>query len=165
MPKVSAKFDRGHPLRGHLMQVGWVKIVDFPQITSYIWKMVQDTRSLVYNQSFNATIRQHTCTPWSWRPLPWHRGVSLTAISRHQWLLAGRRPLFWPSPACCSWDEASGRHRSSSSCSPCSPVSMLTRSSRRWRQRWAATKLPSVTFTIELWSLFYRYFVGTTWSY
>ena len=28
-PKISAKFDRGHPLRGHQMQVGWVKIVDF----------------------------------------------------------------------------------------------------------------------------------------
>ena len=35
MPKISAKFDRGqrqlhgHPLRGHQMQVGWVKIGDF----------------------------------------------------------------------------------------------------------------------------------------
>jgi len=25
-PKISAKFDRGHPLRGRQMQVGWVKI-------------------------------------------------------------------------------------------------------------------------------------------
>jgi len=25
MPKISLKFDRGHPLRGHQMQVGWVK--------------------------------------------------------------------------------------------------------------------------------------------
>jgi len=25
-PKISAKFDRGHPLRGRRMQVGWVKI-------------------------------------------------------------------------------------------------------------------------------------------
>ena len=32
----SAKFDRGHPLRGRRLQVGWVKIVDFPQITGYI---------------------------------------------------------------------------------------------------------------------------------
>ena len=28
-PKISAKFDRGHPLRGRRMQVGWVKIGDF----------------------------------------------------------------------------------------------------------------------------------------
>ena len=28
-PKISAKFDRGHPLRGCQMQVWWVKIVDF----------------------------------------------------------------------------------------------------------------------------------------
>ena len=28
-PKISAKFDRGHPLRGRQMQVGWVKIGDF----------------------------------------------------------------------------------------------------------------------------------------
>ena len=44
MPKTYVKFDRGHPLRGHQMQVGWVKIIDFPQITSYISKMVQDRR-------------------------------------------------------------------------------------------------------------------------
>jgi len=43
-PKISAKFDRGHPLRGRQMQVGWVKIGDFPQITGYISKMVQDRR-------------------------------------------------------------------------------------------------------------------------
>ena len=35
LPKISAKFDRGHPLRGHRMQVGWVKI-------GYISKTVQD---------------------------------------------------------------------------------------------------------------------------
>ena len=29
MPKISAKFDWGHPLRGRRMQVGWVKIGDF----------------------------------------------------------------------------------------------------------------------------------------
>ena len=28
MPKISAKFDRGHPLRGRRMQVGWVRIGD-----------------------------------------------------------------------------------------------------------------------------------------
>jgi len=42
MPKISAKFDRGHPLRVRQMQVGWVKIGDFPQITGYISKTVQD---------------------------------------------------------------------------------------------------------------------------
>jgi len=29
MPKISAKFDRGHPLRGRRMQVWWVNIGDF----------------------------------------------------------------------------------------------------------------------------------------
>jgi len=29
MPKISAKFYRGHPLRERRMQVGWVKIGDF----------------------------------------------------------------------------------------------------------------------------------------
>ena len=38
----SAKFDRGHPLRGRRMQVGWVKIGDFRQITGYISKTVKD---------------------------------------------------------------------------------------------------------------------------
>jgi len=42
MPKISAKFDRGHRLRGRQMQVGWVKIGDFPQITGCISKTVQD---------------------------------------------------------------------------------------------------------------------------
>ena len=41
-PKISAKFDQGHPLRGRQMQVGWVKIGDFRQITGYISKTVQD---------------------------------------------------------------------------------------------------------------------------
>jgi len=44
MPKISAKFDRGHPLRGRQMQVGWVKIGDFRHITGYISKTVQDRR-------------------------------------------------------------------------------------------------------------------------
>jgi len=43
-PKISAKFDRGHPLRWHQMQVGWVKIGYFPQITGYLSKTVQDKR-------------------------------------------------------------------------------------------------------------------------
>jgi len=41
-PNISAKFDRGHPLLGHQMQVGWVKIGDFRQITGYISKIVKD---------------------------------------------------------------------------------------------------------------------------
>ena len=36
MPKISSKFDRSHPLREYQMQVGWVKIGEFPQITGYI---------------------------------------------------------------------------------------------------------------------------------
>ena len=46
-PKIPAKFDRGHPLRGRQMQVGWVKIGDFRQITGYavcMSKTVQDRR-------------------------------------------------------------------------------------------------------------------------
>ena len=42
MPKISAKFDRGHLLRGRQMQVGWVKIGDFRQITGYISKTLKD---------------------------------------------------------------------------------------------------------------------------
>jgi len=40
--KISAKFDRGDPLRGHQMQAGWVKIGDLRQIAGYISKTVQD---------------------------------------------------------------------------------------------------------------------------
>jgi len=46
LPKISAKFDRGQPLRKHQMQVGWVKIGDFRQITRYISKTVQDRRMI-----------------------------------------------------------------------------------------------------------------------
>ena len=42
MPKISAKFDRGHLLRGRRMQVGWVKIGDFRHISGYISKTVKD---------------------------------------------------------------------------------------------------------------------------
>jgi len=42
MPKISAKFDRGHPLLERRMQVGWVKIGDFRLITGYVSKTVQD---------------------------------------------------------------------------------------------------------------------------
>jgi len=44
-PKISAKFDRGQPLRGRQMQVGLVKIDDCRQkITGYILKTLQDGR-------------------------------------------------------------------------------------------------------------------------
>jgi len=42
MPKISSKFDQGHPLQGRQMKVGWVKIDDFRQITGYISKTVED---------------------------------------------------------------------------------------------------------------------------
>jgi len=48
MPKISAKFYRGHPLRGRRMQVGWVKIGDFWLITGYISKTVQDRHGTRY---------------------------------------------------------------------------------------------------------------------
>ena len=48
MPKISAKFDRGHPLRGRQMQVGWVKIGDFRQVTGYISKTVKDKTHSFY---------------------------------------------------------------------------------------------------------------------
>ena len=44
VPKISAKFGRNQPLRMRQMQVGWVKIGDFRQITRYISKTVQDRR-------------------------------------------------------------------------------------------------------------------------
>jgi len=44
MPKIMAKFEREHPLRGRQMQVGWVKIGQFRRKTRYNSKMVQDRR-------------------------------------------------------------------------------------------------------------------------
>jgi len=44
MPKISAKFDRGHPLRRRQMQTGWVKIGDFRQMAGYISKTVPNRR-------------------------------------------------------------------------------------------------------------------------
>ena len=55
MPKNSAKFDRGHPLRGRQMQVGWVKIGDFHvQDLSYctvVWQLArfQLTQRIVWS--------------------------------------------------------------------------------------------------------------------
>jgi len=44
MPKIMAKCERNHPLRGQQMQVGWVKIGHFPRKTRYNSKTVQDRR-------------------------------------------------------------------------------------------------------------------------
>jgi len=41
-PKISAKFNRDHPLWGRQMQVGCVVIGDFRQISGYISKTVRD---------------------------------------------------------------------------------------------------------------------------
>jgi len=41
-PKIMAKFEWDHPLRGRQMQVGWVKIGHFRQKTRYNSKTVQD---------------------------------------------------------------------------------------------------------------------------
>ena len=43
MPKITAKFERDHPLWGQQMQVGWVKIRHFRRKTHYNSKTVQDT--------------------------------------------------------------------------------------------------------------------------
>jgi len=42
MPKIIAKFERDHSLRGRQMQVGWVKIGHFRRKTRYNAKTVQD---------------------------------------------------------------------------------------------------------------------------
>jgi len=42
MPKISVKFDQGHPRRGRQMQVVMVIIGDFRQINHYISKTIQD---------------------------------------------------------------------------------------------------------------------------
>jgi len=44
MPKIMAKLERDHPLRGRQMQVGWVKIGHFRRKTRYNPKTVQDRR-------------------------------------------------------------------------------------------------------------------------
>jgi len=44
MPKIMAKLERDHPLRGQQMQVGWVKIRHFRRKTRYNSKTVQARR-------------------------------------------------------------------------------------------------------------------------
>ena len=56
-PGTSAKFDRGHPLRGRQMQVGWAKIVDFRQITGYISKTVQDRHIVSIKVEYTVRIK------------------------------------------------------------------------------------------------------------
>jgi len=59
----------GSPLAGRQMQVGWVKIGDFRQITSYITKMVQDrcAVSVKVEQEFEWW---HCRWPWVTHKLP-----------------------------------------------------------------------------------------------
>ena len=68
--KIFAKFDRGHPLWRLQMQVGWVKIGDFWQITGYISKTVQDRHmvSIISNRKSYALYRMVT--------LRWHCKVN-----------------------------------------------------------------------------------------
>ena len=44
MPKIMAKFERDHPLRGRQIQVALVKIGHFRRETRYNLKTVQDRR-------------------------------------------------------------------------------------------------------------------------
>ena len=56
----------GSPLRGRQMQVGWVKIGDFRQITGYILKTIQDRRMVSIKLSrIGSRMR---CIEW------WHCG-------------------------------------------------------------------------------------------
>jgi len=50
MPKLMAKFERDHPLRGRQMQVGWIKIRHFRRKTRYNTKTVKDRRILKSNR-------------------------------------------------------------------------------------------------------------------
>jgi len=45
-PKIATKFDQCQLLQGRQMQLGWVKIGDFRQITGYISKTAKDTHSV-----------------------------------------------------------------------------------------------------------------------
>jgi len=48
-PKLTAKFEADHPLRGQQMQAGWVKIGYYRRKTRYNSKTVQDRRILSIN--------------------------------------------------------------------------------------------------------------------
>jgi len=69
IPKISAKFDRGQPLRGRQMHVGLVKIGDFRQITVgllaiYLYGRGQGHVSNFYIvdlESFATASRRYTC--------------------------------------------------------------------------------------------------------
>ena len=70
VPKISATLDRGHPLRGRQMQVGWVKIGDFRQIfatwelfcynsmQTNFWKIAIE--SLANNKSCKTALSEST---------------------------------------------------------------------------------------------------------
>jgi len=44
LPKITAKFERDHPLRKRQVQVGWVKIGHFRRKMCYNSETVQDRR-------------------------------------------------------------------------------------------------------------------------
>jgi len=68
MPKISAKFDRGHPLRVRRMQVWWVKIGDFQQITGYISKTAKDRHIVSIKSNRNSYALEWWHCPWPWVP-------------------------------------------------------------------------------------------------
>ena len=67
MPKISAKVDRGHTLRGRRMQVGWVKIGDFRQINGYISKTVKD-RHMQHSVFHTIAFLAFSCLAFSTTP-------------------------------------------------------------------------------------------------
>ena len=67
-PKISAKFDRGHPRHRCQMRVGWFKIGDFRQITGYISKTVQDRCMVSIKSQIGSRMRSI-----DWWHCPWLR--------------------------------------------------------------------------------------------
>jgi len=58
MPKISAKFDRGHPLYTRAPNAGGVvKIGDFLQIAGYISKTVQDRHIVSFKSQIGSRMR------------------------------------------------------------------------------------------------------------
>jgi len=57
VPKISTKFHRGYPLRGRQIQVEWVKIGNFRQITGYISNTVEDGHIHPFNGPLSGTTQ------------------------------------------------------------------------------------------------------------
>jgi len=79
MPKISAKFDRGHPLRGRQMQVGWVKIGDFQHIKPAIsrkryeidaWFLLKSSNRKSYALYRMVTLPMTLSTPYTPQTTP-----------------------------------------------------------------------------------------------